>query len=410
VKKVFTIAAAIAAVMSAAACGGLSSSSVVPAGAPRIEQDFATFAGVPACNDPRPFHANCFALLPPALRANFQPAPSAPFTTATPLIYGYHPKDLQAAYKLDATRGSGRLIAIVDAYGDPNLAADLNYYRKAFGLPSCTISSKCFRIVDQNGGTAYPAANAGWIVEQTLDVDMVSANCPYCHILMVQANSNGFGDLAAAVNEAASLGAIAISNSYGSGEFYDATIAAAYNHPNIAITVSAGDGGYGAATPATFPNVIAIGGTSLVRATNARGFSETVWGGTGSGCSTFIPKPSWQHDVGCTMRMTTDVAYDADPGTGVAFYSSYPNTTQTASGWGIVGGTSIGAPAIAAIFGLRSHTVSDASGIYAKASYLFDVTSGTNSSSACPSNYYCNGEVGYDGPTGNGTPNTSLAF
>jgi subtilase family serine protease len=396
--------------MSAAACSGLSSSSVVPPGSPRAEQDFAQFASVPACNDPRPFHANCFALLPPAQHVSFQQPSFIPSASATPLIFGYHPKDLQAAYKLDVSRGSGHLIAIVDAYGDPNLAADLNYYRKAFGLPACTTATKCFRIVDQNGGTAYPPVDNGWIVEQTLDVDMVSANCPACHILMVEASSNGYGDLITAVNEAAKLGAIAISNSYGSGEFYDATIAAAYSHPNIAITVSAGDGGYGASSPATYPNVIAVGGTSLVHASNTRGFSESVWGGSGSGCSAFIPKPSWQVDVGCAMRMEADVAYDADPGTGVAFYSSYPSTTQTASGWGVVGGTSVGAPAIAAIFGLRSHTVSDASGIYAKASSLFDVTSGTNSSTGCPFAYYCNGEVGYDGPTGNGTPNTDLAF
>jgi subtilase family serine protease len=135
-----------------------------------------------------------------------------------------------------------------------------------------------------------------------------------------------------------------------------------------------------------------------------------VWSGAGSGCSAYIPKPAWQHDVSCSMRMTNDVAYEADPNTGVAFYDSYPGTTQTPSTWGIVGGTSIGAPAIAAIYALRSHTVSDASGLYAKASSLFGVTSGTNSYTGCAIAYYCAGGVGYNGPGGNGTPNSDGAF
>ncbi|HTV72295.1 MAG TPA: S8 family serine peptidase [Candidatus Acidoferrales bacterium] len=407
-KNVFTFAVALAAVFSVAACGSRSSVPPMPEVESRALSDaIVTTGGQPVCSDPRPHYANCFAVLVQAPQSS---GGVTPFAKATPLIYGYHPADLQKAYNLDANHGKGNLVAIVDAFGDPNLAADLSYYRKAFGLPTCTTANHCFRIVDENGGTSYPSPNPGWAVEQSLDVDMVSANCPRCDILMVQAASNGFGDLAAAVDEAASLGAVAISNSYGAAEFDDTTLEAAYDHPNIAITVSAGDGGYGVYTPASFPSVIAVGGTTLLPVPNARGYNESVWPGTGSGCSAYYAKPAWQLDPDCPTRMVADVAYDADPQSAVAFYDSYPNTTQTASGWGEVGGTSIGAPAIAAIFAQRSHPAGNASSLYAANAPLFGITSGTNSATGCAFAYFCTGEVGYDGPGGNGSPDGDGAF
>src|SRR5207248_7733899 len=163
--------------------------------------------------------------------------------------YGYGPQDLAGAYKWsNATAGSGQTIAIVDAYDNPNAASDLAAYRSQFGLPSCTVASGCFTKVNQRGGNSPPAGNTGWGQEIELDIEMVSAVCPNCKILLVEADSNSFIDLGAAANTAVALHANAVSNSYGGGEFFGETsssYAGPYNHPNVAITASSGDGGYG---------------------------------------------------------------------------------------------------------------------------------------------------------------------
>jgi hypothetical protein len=186
-----------------------------------------------------------------------------------------------------------------------------------------------------------------------------------------------------------------------------------YNQAPILLIASAGDNGYGVQYPASSPNVVAVGGTSLYQAGNARGWSETVWGypnatpvsGTGSGCSAYETKPSWQTDVGCSNRMVADVSAVADPNTGVAIYDTY-----NASGWQVIGGTSASAPIIAGVYGLSGGALSAtaAQGIYQNASALFDVTSGSNGT--CSPAYLCTGAAGYDGPTGNGTPNGLCAF
>jgi len=327
---------------------------------------------------------------------------------ATPA--GYGPATLQAAYgtaSAAATGGAGRIVAIIDAYDDPNLESDLGIYRSQYGLPSCTTANGCFKKVNQSGGSSYPKTNASWGQETSLDVDMVSANCPNCRILVVETNSASFANLTTGVNTAARLGASAISNSYGGSESTsDATYASSYNHPGIAVTASSGDSGYGAQSPAAYGTVIAVGGTSL----NASADAETVWSGAGSGCSAYESKPSWQHDAGCAKRTIADVAYDADPNTGVAVYDSFAYRGQ--SGWLVFGGTSVASPAIAAIYTLAGDalgTTYPASFTYAKApSGLYDVTSGSNGS--CGGTYLCTGEVGYDGPTGLGTPRGIGAF
>ncbi len=321
---------------------------------------------------------------------------------------GYGPAQLQAAYgTAPAAGGSGRTVAIVDAYDNPNLEKDLGVYRSTYGLPACTTANGCFKKVGQTGTSTLPTKNASWGQETSLDVDMVSANCPNCKILVVEVKSASFANLSAGVNTAARLGAIAISNSYGGSESSsDATYASSYNHAGIAITASNGDSGYGAQTPASYPTLTAVGGTSLSTASNARGWSETVWSGSGSGCSKYEAKPSFQHDSGCAKRMIGDVAYVGDPYTGVAVYDTYAYQGQ--SGWLVFGGTSVGAPAIAAIYGLAGNTVSNAALAYSNTSALNDVTSGSNGS--CSPAYFCNGEVGYDGPTGNGTPKGTGAF
>jgi subtilase family serine protease len=404
-KRAFSVALACVTVMLVNACSGRSTSSALPPASspPQIAAD------TPVCNDTRPLHANCFVILARPGEQTLSAPSSSPSTT--PAIIGYYPADLQRVYNLDVTKGSGQLVALVEAYGDPNLAADLHVYRKAFNLPTCNIANQCFRIIDQSGGTNYPPPDTGWTVEQSLDVDMVSANCPLCSIVVVEANSNSYTDLAAAENEAASLNPIAISNSYGGPEFNDPAEAAAYNHPNIAITVSAGDNSYEVESPASYATVIAVGGTVLYPTAGApRGLAETVWGYTGSGCSAYVPKPIWQHDTGCAMRTVADVAYDAAEVSGVSFYDSYLGSSQQGSNWGIGAGTSVGAPAIAAIYALAGQRVSDASSLYAAGASLFDITSGTNAPAGCAVTYLCTGEAGYDGPSGNGSPNTSSAF
>ncbi|MCL2551464.1 MAG: putative Ig domain-containing protein [Actinomycetia bacterium] len=327
---------------------------------------------------------------------------------------GYGPTDLQSAYALPSG-GSGATVAIVDAQDDPNAESDLATYRSQYGLPACTTANGCFKKVDQNGGTSYPTADSGWAGEISLDLDMVSAVCPSCHILLVEATSASMSDLGISVNRAVTMGAKYVSNSYGGSESssdtsYDSSY---FNHPGVAITVSSGDSGYGVEYPAASQYVTSVGGTSLSRASGtSRGWTESVWGssaggeGAGSGCSSYDPKPSWQTDTGCSKRTVADVSAVADPNTGLAVYDSYG-----ASGWQVYGGTSASSPIIASVYALAGTPASGttpASYPYAHTGSLNDVTSGANGS--CSSSYLCTAKAGYDGPTGLGTPNGTAAF
>ena len=320
---------------------------------------------------------------------------------------GLNPADLRSAYNITGTGSSTTTIAIVDAYGYPTAEADLAVYRSAFGLPACTTANGCLRIVDQNGGNKLPHTNTGWDQEQALDLDMASAICPSCKILLVQATTASMTNLGAGVNTAVALGANVVSNSYGGSEgtsdvSYDSQF---FNHPGIAITVSSGDNGYGAEYPASSQYVTAVGGTSLTRASNARGWSETAWSGAGSGCSKYDPKPSWQKDTGCSMRSVADVSAIADPQTGVSVYGP---STRRASTWMVFGGTSVAAPLVGAIYAVNGSAATYGSDPYAHTSALNDVTSGSNGT--CGGTYLCTAGAGYDGPTGLGTPNGTTAF
>jgi subtilase family serine protease len=327
---------------------------------------------------------------------------------ATTAPSGYGPSDLRSAYKLTATGASSQTVAIVDAYDDPTAEADLGVYRSQYGLSSCTTANGCFRKVNQTGGTTPPRANGGWAQEISLDLDMASAICPGCHILLVEANSSAFTDLAAAVDTAARLGATTISNSYGGSEFSQettSTYGGHYNHPGIPITVSSGDAGYGVEFPAASQYVTAVGGTTLNRASNTRGWTETAWSGAGSGCSAYVAKPSWQHDAGCARRTVADVSAVANPNTGVAVYDS--TRYQGSAGWMVFGGTSVAAPVVASVYALAGNGA-DPSYPYGHTASLFDVTSGSNG--ACSVTYLCTAGAGFDGPTGLGTPNGTGGF
>jgi len=317
---------------------------------------------------------------------------------------GYYPSDIQSAYGLTAissSAGSGQTVAIVDAYNDPNAAKDLASYRLNFKLPAC--GSGCFTQVNENGGTNLPVGNTSWSEEISLDLDMVSATCPNCKILLVEASSASLADLGTAVNYAAK-NANVVSNSYGANEFSGETAedSAYSNHPGVVITASAGDSGYGVEYPASSPDVTAVGGTSLTKSSTTRGWTETVWSGTGSGCSAYEQMPSWQTSTSsCSKRTVADVSADANPSTGVAVYDTYGQ-----SGWLVFGGTSVASPLIASVYALAGNTNTATAGSLYNASNLNKVTSGTNARSC--STYLCSAALslasGYNGPTGNGTP------
>jgi subtilase family serine protease len=334
-----------------------------------------------------------------------QPGPSA-----SALPSGYGPADLRSAYNLTANGSAAMTIAIIDAYDDPTAESDLATYRSTFGLPACTTANGCFQKVNQNGNSSpLPRTDAGWAGEISLDIDMVSATCPNCHILLVEANSPTIGNLGTAVNTAVNMGAKFVSNSYGGPEngFENSYDSSYYNHPGVVITASSGDSGFGVSYPASGKGVTAVGGTSLTRDSSARGWSETVWDGAGSGCSGSIAKPAFQTGLvtGCARRAEADVAAVADPDTGVAVYQTFGN-----NGWAIYGGTSASAPIIAAVYALAGNpgaTDSPNSYPYAHPGALNDVTTGSNGSCGAP---LCTAGAGYDGPTGLGTPQGTSAF
>jgi subtilase family serine protease len=329
---------------------------------------------------------------------------------------GYGPAKFHGAYNLPSTSPVAQTIAIVDAYDDPTIASDLNHYSAYYGLPQCNTSNPCFQKVNQSGvAGSYPAKNAGWALEIALDVETAHQICQNCKILLVEATSNSFSNLAAAVNTAARLGASQISNSYGGGEWSGETSISAFDHPGVAVTASSGDSGYGAEYPAASPSVVAVGGTTLSVGTGNTWAGETAWSGAGSGCSSYAAARSWQTAdpgwslTGCgTKRGIADVAADANPSTGAAVYDT--TRYQGRSGWFQVGGTSLSAPLVAGVYALAADgyaTGYPASLAYQNRGQLHDVTGGSNGSCGT---VMCKAGPGYDGPTGLGTPNGLGAF
>jgi subtilase family serine protease len=194
----------------------------------------------------------------------------------------YTPSDLRRAYKLVGAslhRGRRRTVAIVDAFNNPRAVANLNTYRAQFHLPPCTTSNHCLRIVNQNGKAhPLPANRQSWGVEIALDLDMVSAICPNCHILLVEAKNPRFGNMGAAVNTAVRMGAKYVSNSWGAGEFRGQNqFSHFFNHPGRVINFASGDLGFGPTFPASLQYVTSIGGTHLVHQAGGRGWAESVW-------------------------------------------------------------------------------------------------------------------------------------
>jgi PKD repeat protein len=396
-----------------------------------------------ACAAPPPGHLACFALVRTPVAAG-TPASAG----ATPYVVdsgasspgpagGLTPEQLAGAYGYEPSGGgAGQTVGIVDAYDDPKIDEDLGTFDAKYALSACTTENGCFKKVGQTGSTeSLPAADTtGWSEEISLDVETVHAVCPNCKILLVEANSPSFADLATAVNEAVALGATEVSNSYGGPEFGTGVFEQnAYNHPGVPIIAASGDTGYygwiyvndlipGAEmpnTPASLPTVVAVGGTSLKLNASGTRTSETVWnengpgdefgrfvepplGATGGGCSRLFTAEPWQREVGgygatgCgKARLVADVSAVGDPATGFDIYDSYKcgpecEFPRVEGGWATFGGTSLSAQLIGALYGLVGggggvkYPSLTLYGDAADASSSYDVRSGGNG--------FCGGE------------------
>lgn len=390
-RAVRTSAMALCTVLGLAFASGASGASASPAasgGRPHVEPVSCAYA--PAG------HARCMSRV-------WVDAAVAPADAAPPA--GYGPNDLVSAYKLPTSRGGGQTVAVIDAYGYPQAESDVGYYRKQYGLPACTSGNGCFRKVNQRGVAGhYPPGDEGWALETALDVDMVSAACPRCHILLVEASSSSLVDLGKAADTAARLGANVISNSYGIDEFNGmSALYPYYRHPGRVVVASTGDDGFTSASfPAVEPGVLAVGGTHLAPAQNGRGWTEKAWSFAGSGCSAYVAKPAYQKDAHCQMRTLADVSAVADDRPGMNVRDTFGYEGQ--SGWFRVGGTSASSPFIAGVIGLAGDAATFSTAKpYSHTASLFDVVGGSNG--VCGGDYLCTGKPGYDGPTGVGTPN-----
>lgn len=364
----------------------------------------------PACRPSNgPKTAQCHGQYRNDIAANPNPLLSAS------QIPGYQPSDLQSAYGLTSAasnNGSEQTVAVIAAYSAPSLEKDLAVYRAAFGLSPCSRSNGCLTILNANGQT--PSYDSGWATEATLDVEMVSATCPNCSIMLVRAADANFDNLVQAVDMSVDNGANVVSNSYSVPETSDVLqYASHYKVRGTPMTAGAGDQGYGVGFPASVPTVTAVGGTSLVYKTSAGlvgwltssgggTWYSAVWPGTGSGCSAFFAKPSWQTDSGCSKRTVNDIAVVADPATGVAAY------VTPVGGWAVFGGTSVGAPIVASMYALAGSNASNPSALYSNSWNFAPVIARSNGS--CSPSYLCNGGPGYDGPSGLGTPQNLQPF
>jgi subtilase family serine protease len=285
----------------------------------------------PACAGSRIGQAQCGVLIEPG--------------GARPTYAGWSASQLEKAYNLpSSSEGKGQIVAVVDAYDNPDAANDFAKYRSGMGLPAGTLDK-----YNQEGSQSnYPSGSPGWGVETDLDVEMASASCPKCTVYLVEANSNSWSDIEAAETEAVKLGATIVSNSFsGSG-----ASCSYFDMKGVEYLASAGDDGYGVYQPAACDSVVAVGGTELETASNKRGYTESPWSNSGGGCATGEKKPGWQRNSkyaeNCDGRQANDVSAVA---VGVAEYDSYDE-----GGWITIDGTSISSPFVAAIFGLAGNS------------------------------------------------------
>lgn len=345
---------------------------------------------------PRPGHATCRSFIRTDVHG----------LGKNGLPQGYGPADLESAYNLPTDLGAGTVVAITGDGGYSKAESDLATYRSTYGLPACTISSGCLTLVNEEGQTSpLPPDQSGWWPESGLDMDMVSSACPLCKILYVESNDNeGTTGLLKSINTAVSLGATIVTNSWGDysqNPWGDKQYRQYFNHPGTVILFASGDIGYGAAEPDS-KQLVMVGSTSLTRSSNKRGWSESVWGGSTSWCSTGNSAAKWMPKVGCKGRLMVDVSTDGDPDTGPAVYEN--------GHWGVEGGTSASSPFVAGIYALggNSANLKASQSLYADPNDFYDVTTGSDGN--CSPAIFCKAGVGYDAASGMGTPNGIGAF
>ncbi len=311
---------------------------------------------------------------------------------------GWAPIDFQTRYKLPITKGSGQIVAIVDAGDNPDAATDIATYRSEFGLGSAN-----FYKYNQEGQQSNYPSYTGWSVEIDLDIEMVSASCPLCTIYLVEANSADSSDLSAAEAEAQTLGAHIISNSwicYGS----ISCGLTGFDTPGVLYLASSGDAGSNeAGAPSALDTVVAVGGTQLSKKGST--YSEVIWNSAGGGCATGETKPSWQHDPDCTYRTFSDVSAEAGCSPGVAEYDSHDG------GWFGVCGASVSSPLIAGVYGLAGNAKQQDAGkklwTLTKQQRKKDLHLLSNGSGGSCGTYLCGDgryKRYYSGPGGWGTP------
>jgi hypothetical protein len=352
---------------------------------------------------------------PPAGRAARSVRPRCEALEERNLLTSFTPIQIRHAYGFDRVNfadashsvvtgdGTGQTIAIVDAFNDPNIASDLAHFDSTYSIAD----PPSFTKVNQRGGTTMPSNDRGWSQEIALDVEYAHAMAPGADILLVEADSSSFTNLDTAVQYAAGQGAAAISMSYGSGEFSGETsVDSVFNHSGTTYMAASGDNGRPGIYPAYSQKVMAVGGTSLTLASNNDYQSESGWSGSGGGISQYESQPSYQVGVvtqTSTKRAIPDLAFVADPNTGVKVYDTYGG-----SGTYTIGGTSAASPIMAGLTAIvdqgRSYLLgrtSYSSLDFLNALYhlpqsdLTDITTGNNGFAA---------GTGYDLVTGRGTP------
>ncbi len=320
--------------------------------------------------------------------------------------------DLASAYSIPTYFGSNATVAIIlGAFDDPDAESDLADYRAAYGLPPCASATGCFRKISPTGSTtALPPVNTSASQETSIDLDMASAGCPSCNLILVEADDMTSANLGIAIDKAVALGATAVSMSFALPEFSGETsFDSHFNRPGVGFFASSGDSGFfkpfANAYPAVSPFVTAVGGTvlnetALEGSAAPRGWTETAWSGSGSGCSEFEAKPSFQFDTLCARRTIADVSAVAE---NVLIRDSYAAGPPSA-GWALAGGTSASTPLVAAIYALTGRAAAGPAFSYTATVGVFnDVTSGSNGS--CSGSALCTAGPNYDAPTGQGTPN-----
>ncbi|HEX3791763.1 MAG TPA: S8 family serine peptidase [Pseudonocardiaceae bacterium] len=385
--------------------------------------------------------------------------------TAAPMVTGSGPlgwgaTDLQKAHQIPTLGTRSGTIAVIDVGADPQLESDLGVYRAQYGMPACTTANGCFQQLDYQGGPALPPATSAddkaideeIAFETSLDVEMASAACPACHLTEIQipdsavpstpppgqpSNFDGYAQaFATATQTAVAHGASAVSMSYGlpgDAAMLQGSIANGLDHPGVAITASAGDGGFQGDAylwPQALPTVTSVGGTELVEQSGL--YVEGAWSQTGSGCTPTASAPAGQpakvSGYCAGGRSSTDVSAVAD---NVAVYDTYTPATGEQLGWLVAAGTSAASPFIAGVYAAAGHlgAVHGPNTLYQAPSFAFhDVTSGGNASigdasgDCLPVNAalsgstttfagpLCAAQSGWDGPTGLGSPRGLLGF